>query len=457
MVRFKQALAVLLICQFILGPSDLAWGQGGKGGKGGGRSSGGKAAVGGPGGKGARGAQKGGEAGEGKSAVQAASVAEDTLPGGQALSKAIVPDEYDLGPGDALTVNIWGEFDETYSVKVSPDGKISLPTIGNLEINGLTLTQAAKLLESQVHRFYRNVKTGISLAQLRVFQIHVLGDVEGPGAYLATPLKRVSDAVAQAGGVRPSGSQRQIQLQRDKRIHATADLYAYMRKGDNAANPYLRDGDVVFVPPMSDMRVTVFVTETTTAAGGATSETSVPYIIELREGERISDVMSEVGGSTPSWDLEGVFIERVSYSPEGTMRIPVDLRRYFFEKDESQNQVLQKGDQIYIPAVIKKVYVAGSVRVPASFPYVPGRSANAYITQAGGPTLVADLDRSFIKRADGTVEPYVGVAEVENGDTIVVLEKLFKTWQDYFALVGTLSGIIVGLVGFWAVFTNFGR
>lgn len=454
MVRFKQALAVLLICQFILGPGNLAWGQGGKGG---GKSSRGKAAVGGPGGKAARG-QQGGGAAEGKSAVQAASVAEDTLPGGQALSKAIVPDKYDLGPGDALTVNIWGEFDETYSVKVSPDGKISLPTIGNLEVNGLTLTQTAKLLESQVHRFYRNVKTGISLTQLRVFQIHVLGDVLGPGAYLATPLKRVSDAIAQAGGVLPSGSQRQIQLQRDKRIHATADLYAYMRKGDDAANPYLRDGDVIFVPPMSDMRVTVYVTEfVAAAAGGATSETSVPYMIEMREGERISDVMSEIGGSTPSWDMESVFIERASYSPEGTMRIPVNLRRYFLEKDESQNQVLQKGDQIYIPAVIKKVYVAGSVRVPAAFPYVPGKTANTYITQAGGPTLVADLDRSFIKHADGTVEPYVGVVEIENGDTIVVLEKLFKTWQDYFALVGTLSGIIVGLVGFWAVFTNFGR
>jgi len=70
---------------------------------------------------------------------------------------------------------------------------------------------------------------------------------------------------------------------------------------------------------------------------------------------------------------------------------------------------------------------------------------------------VADLERSLIQRADGSVEPYTPTAELNSGDSIIVLEKLFKTWQDYFALVGTISGVILGLVGFYAAFTNFGR
>ena len=445
---------MLLICQFSLGPIDLVWGQGQRGG---GKSSGGKSAAGSPVGKSARGQQ--GDGTVGKSAVQAAGIADETLPGGQALSKAVVPDEYVLGPGDGLTINLWGEYDETYSVKVTPDGKVSLPTIGDLEVKGLTLTQASKLFESQVNRYFRNVKTGVSLNQLRVFQVLVLGDVQQPGPYLATPVKRVSDVIAQAGGVLPSGSQRHVQVRSDGRARAEADIYEFIRKGNDGANPFLRDGDVILVPPMSEMRVMVFITEQTSAAqaGGPATETSVPYMVELKEGERISDVLGEVGGATPWWDLEGAFIERVSTYPEGTMRVPVNLRRYIFEKDESQNQVLQKGDQIYIPNLVRKVYLAGAVRIPASYVYLPGKSADTYIAQAGGPSLVADFDRSFIKRADGTVEPLIGSTEIENGDTIVVREKIFKTWEDYFAVVGTVTGVILSVVGFYGALTGFGR
>ncbi|MBM4134067.1 MAG: hypothetical protein FJ245_09895 [Nitrospira sp.] len=390
------------------------------------------------------------------------------LPGGKALSRAVVPDQYALGPGDGLLINIWGEYDETYDVRVSPDGKISLPTIGDLSLKGLTLTETQRLIDGEVKKYYRNVKSGLSLTSLRVFEVQVLGEVLQPGVYLATPVKRVSDVVVQAGGILPGGSQRQIQLHRNGQLVATADLTAFFRHGDESLNPFLQDGDKLLVPPMGDQRVTIYVSEVTSGGmggagggggggGGLLNADLIPHIVEIKEGERFSSVLSEVGGVSPWWDLEGVFIQRTTKVPEGTMRMPVNLRQYMIEKDMSQDPVLVKGDDVYIPAVIKRVLVAGSVKAPAAYAYLPGRSADAYLVQAGGPTIVADLERSLIQRADGSVEPYTPTAELNSGDSIIVLEKLFKTWQDYFALVGTISGVILGLVGFYAAFTNFGR
>lgn len=432
----------------------MVWAQGASGGgkgapaaKGGGAgpAATGKAAV--PGGGGTVG-------------VTSVGPAEEQLPGGQALSRAVRPD-YVLGPGDSLTVSLWGEYEEKSEVRVAPDGKISLPTLGILEVKGLTLAQVQDLVAVEVKKYYRNVKSGISLTSLRVFEVLVLGEVMRPGTYLATPVKRVSEVVASAGGVMPGGSQRQVQIRRDGRIHATADITAFLRNGDQSVNPQLQDGDVVIVPSMGENRVSVFVSEVSSAAasggGGVLSENSVPYLLEVKEGERISSVIRELGGLSPWWDLEAVFIERASISPEGTMRIPVNLQQYYLEKDQSQDIIVQGGDQIFIPASIRRVYVAGAVKVSGAFPYLPGRSAEAYIAQAGGLSLVADLDRSFIRRTDGTMEPYFGAVELNNGDSIVVMEKLFKTWQDYFALVGTVTGVILSAVGFYGALTGFGR
>lgn len=390
--------------------------------------------------------------------MSSATPAEDVLPGGQALSHAVVPDQYVLGPGDGLTVSLWGETSDSFIVRVTPDGKVNIPNVGDFVVKDLTLTQAEALILSAVKRYFRNVRSTVSLTSLRVFQVLVLGEVGKPGPYTATPVKRVSDVVGQAGGVLSGGSQRYVQVQRDGKVAAVADLPTFLRKGDESANPFVRDGDVIFVPPMGNQRVLVYVSEIQTlATTGALNENSIPYTIELKQGEKLSNVIIQLGGVSPWWDLEGVLVQRETKEPEGTLRVQVDLQRLFLQKDESLDLVLELGDQIYIPAKVRRVFLAGAVRTPAAYPYFPGRTADAYIAQAGGPSLVADLGRSFIKRADGTLEPYLGATEIDNGDTIIVREKLFKTWEDYFAVVGAISGAIISLVGFYAVFTNFGR
>jgi len=183
-------------------------------------------------------------------------------------------------------------------------------------------------------------------------------------------------------------------------------------------------------------------------------ENSNPYLVEIKEGERLSSVIAAVGGASPWWELESVFVEREMNLPQGTLTIPINLRSYFLDNDETQNVVLESGDDIYIPASIRRVIIAGAVTAPGVFMYLPGKSAGDYLLEAGGPMVTADLSRSFIKRVDGTVEPYLGTVELNNGDTVVILEKFFKTWTDYVALVGTITGFIFTGVGIVAIFQN---
>jgi protein involved in polysaccharide export with SLBB domain len=448
-IRFYRLIALILVVQMALGPVGMGWAQARakKGGGGDGAPAKGQASP-----KSADGGRMG---------VSSASPAEEQLPGGQALSRAVSPEEYLLGPGDGLTITIWGEYDDKYDVRISPDGKISIPTIGTLVLKDVSLAKAEALIGVEVKRYYRNVKSSVTLTSLRVFEVLLVGEVRRPGSYLATPVRRVSDIIAQAGGVLGGGSQRYIKVLRDGKEVGIADLVLFHRQGSESVNPYLRDGDVILVPPMSGHRVSVFAAQISTEAvesgGTPVVENSIPYTVEIKEGERLTSVISELGGVSPWWNLESVFIQRESQYPEGTMRIPADLQRYYLEQDESLNPILKAGDQVYISAMIRRVFVTGAVKIPAVYTYVPGKSADTYIAQAGGASLVADFDRSFIKRADGTIDPYMGSAEIDNGDTIVVLEKVIKTWQDYFTLVGAVSGVIVGLVSFYAVFTNFGR
>ena len=436
--RISALIIGMLVFQLSLGPCGLAFAQTAGGGAGAARGQ-------------AAGPAAGGQKGAGKAGVKSADVEEESIPGGQALSRAVLPEKYVLGPGDGLSITFLGDFEESQTVKVTPDGKIVLPSIGDIAVTGLTLAEAGALVATEAKRRFRTIFASVSLASLRVFQVLVLGEVQNPGTYLATPVRRVSELVEKAGGVLPGGSTRHIDLRREGRVHATADLYAFLRKGDESANPYVSDGDVILVPPIGESRVVAYVSQVSTLPTGALTENSVPFAVEVKEGERLSAVIDQVGGVSPWWDLQGVFILRDTKIPEGTMRIPADLSRYLLAKEESQNPVVAAGDQVYVPASIRRVFVAGFVKAPGAYPYFPNRTADAYISQAGGAAITADFGKSFIKRADGTVEPYLGTAEINLGDTIVVMEKLFKTYADYVAVFSAISGIVFGLFGFAAL------
>jgi len=257
--------------------------------------------------------------------------------------------------------------------------------------------------------------------------------------------------LSEAGGVVEGGSSRFIQVWREGRVVAVADMTAFLRRGDQAANPYLMDGDVIFVPPIGNMIISVVANEVVVSAqSGQVIENSVPSTIEMKEGDRLADLLAELGSVSPWWNLGGIYILRESKAPEGTMKIVVDGYRLLFDKDESQNIEMRGGDRVFIPTNVRRVFVNGVVQKGGAFSYVPNRTAEEYLGLAGGVMLVASLDRSTIRRADGSVEPFHPNTILFSGDAIQVEQKYFATPSDYVGIIGGLTGLVFSAFAFLA-------
>lgn len=344
-IPLRTGLALLILVALLAGSlSPMAWAQEGK--KGLAKSGRGKASQ--PEGGGATSSKKG----------SASAEAPDVT-----LSKVIDPARYVLGPGDHLTVTLWGEYSSVESVTISADGKISLDTIGELKLVGLTLDQARALLKAAMVKYYRNVEGGISLASLRMFKVWVLGAVNAPGSYSATRDTRVSELISLAGGVLPGGSRRSIEVRKDGKARAVADLNAFLRRGDEGANPFLQDSDTIFVPPLTGPLIRVF----DLAAGapgeneakGVPSLPAAPMEYELDDHQRFSDLVFELGGLNPSWDPDSAYVVRSLPGKEGVTKIKIDLEQLLIHHNVASDVVLQNGDQVFLGAQLRSPFLNG--------------------------------------------------------------------------------------------------
>lgn len=298
---------------------------------------------------------------KGKSAGDEKNAGGSSGGGGVTLFKQIDPAKYILGPGDGLTINLWGEYDSFEQQIVSAEGKISLPTIGELKISGLSLVQAEALLKRSVEKYYRNVNSGLSLTALRTFKVAILGAVHKPGTYLATLDTRVTDLLAEAGGALPGGSLRWIQVKQGEKVRVMSDINAYLKRGVEQANPFLREGDVIFVSPVSGSVIRVFDNAVFggDSADGENSLTAFPLEYELEEGQKFSDLVYDLGGLNPGWDFFNVYVVRQRADGEGTIKFKVDIHKLLIDKDDAKDLVLQKGDQIFFNAETRSPYLNG--------------------------------------------------------------------------------------------------
>jgi len=225
---------------------------------------------------------------------------------GAALEAAVSGSEYRLGPGDSLAVGVWAPEPLIHRLGVSVEGNVIIPGVGELHVDGDVLDVARQRIRSALMRHFRNVEITISLVSVRKFQVHVLGQVEHPGTYLGTAVDRISSAIAWAGELAPNASQRRILVSSGDSVRAQVDLFAFLRRGISDSNPYLRDGDVVYVPFIRDRFV----------VRGAVNE---PAGFEYVPGDRFSDAISFAGGFTS--EAFSDTLEVVRYL--GVERLPV--------------------------------------------------------------------------------------------------------------------------------------
>src|SRR5216110_3281023 len=197
-----------------------------------------------------------GEGAGGRSRVFGVDVFRRTTTQFMPLLSGPVPADYKLGAGDVMVLILTGDVELAYTLQITREGFVLIPQVGQVYVSNLTLDQLRDVLYQRLGRVYSGVKRSagattrfdVSVANVRVNQVYVVGEVAQPGAYQLSSLGTVLTALYAAGGVTERADMRQVELRRGGKTIATFDLYDYLIHGDTRTDLRLETGDVVFVP-----------------------------------------------------------------------------------------------------------------------------------------------------------------------------------------------------------------
>jgi len=297
--------------------------------------------------------------------------------------------EYVLGPGDGLSIDLWGGVSQRLQRVVDRQGRVSLPEVGGVEVAGRNLGDVQHLVQSVLRTQFRDVDADVSLSRLRSVRVYVVGDVERPGAYDVSSLSTPLNAVYEAGGPTSRGSLRTLRHSRGNQLVQEIDVYDLLLHGIGSELKGLQPGDTILVPPLgAEITVEGMVRR--------------PAIYELGRENSLAEVLELAGGVLQSGTLRHVDVERVEAHLNRTMLrldIPED------DKQEAvtlalENFKVQDGDKIKISPILpyanKTVYLDGHVFHPGKFAYRDGMN-------------VTDIIKSY---SDLLPEPYKRHAEI---------------------------------------------
>lgn len=244
------------------------------------------------------------------------------------LADIPVPADYVVGPGDEISVQLYGKENERHLLTVGRDGTIDFPRLGPIPVAGKTFTQVREDLKTRIRNQIIGAEVAIGMGQLRLMQVYVLGDAYRPGAYNLSSLSTVTQALIAAGGIAETGSLRRIEVRRGKEKVVELDLYDLLIRGDRGGDIRLQSGDAVFVRPVEN-RIAV------------DGEILRPAVYEGLPGTTLAEIVATAGGLTPEGFSERVTIERRT-----------DAGRTVYTRDltspEGRNFRLQGGDKVLI-------------------------------------------------------------------------------------------------------------
>jgi protein involved in polysaccharide export with SLBB domain len=275
------------------------------------------------------------------------------------LDVPIGPD-YVLGPGDSLTINLWGGVSQTLSRVVSPDGHLSLPEAGDIQVAGMTLEKAQGLIQEDLKKQYRNVQVSVMLSRLRTIRVYVVGDVQRPGAYEISSLGSSLSALYAAGGPTAIGSLRIVKHYRGKQLIGTVDLYDFLLRGVRETEDRLQAGDTLVVPAAGPQ----------VAIWGAVKR---PAIYELKDETNLATLLEDAGGLTVAASLEHISVERIDANQ---LRETISIGSVAKDQKALSDFVVKDGDRIRIAPIApnseRVVYLEGHVVRPGRHPYRDG-------------------------------------------------------------------------------------
>ncbi|MDO4334663.1 MAG: SLBB domain-containing protein [Bacteroidales bacterium] len=317
------------------------------------------------------------------------------------------PQNYRLGPGDEVIIDIWGASEDNLREEISPDGKIVISQLGPVHLNGMTVAEANRYVKNIFAKKYAGVGTdtdiNLTLGNIRSIQVDVMGEVKTPGSFRISPFSNVFHAIYNAEGINDIGSLRDIKVMRNGKVVANVDFYDYMFKGKDSGNIRLQEGDVVIVPPYSEL---------VNVEGNAKR----PMYYEMKPGESLSKLIEYAGGFAGNAYSDVVKVERLNGS---------EKMIYTIEKSQYPSYTLRDGDIVTIGEVTdkysNKVELKGAVNRPGTYAISDNlTSVRQLIEKADGLAEDAYLQRALIyrERPDRSLEIIsVNIGDLMNGLT----------------------------------------
>ena len=299
------------------------------------------------------------------------------------------PQNYLVGPGDQIIVDVYGASQRTVSETVSPDGTITIPGYGPIQLAGLSVSAAKEKLRSTLGSRYASSRINMTVGQTRSILINVMGEVKVPGTYTLSAFATVFHALYMAGGINDLGTLRNIKVFRGGHQISTVDIYDYILNGRMTGNVRLQDNDVIIVGPY-DALVEI------------EGNVKRPMFYEMRKNESVSTLLKYAGGFSGNAYKKSVRLLRKT----GRLKSVYNVEEF----DMSSFQV-DDGDVVSVDSILDRyenmVEVKGAIFRPGL--YQLGNEINSVrslIQHAEGVTEDAFTNRGVMHRLkeDRTLE-----------------------------------------------------
>ena len=207
------------------------------------------------------------------------------------------PQNYRLGPGDAVNVDIWGASQESVTETISPDGTITIDGVGVIQLGGLSVSQAKAKLRRVLGSRYQDSKIELTLGQTRTITVSVMGEVKVPGTYTMSAFATVYNALYMAGGPNEIGTLRNVKVFRNGRLLSNVDVYDFLLNGKLTGDVRLQDNDVITISPYE-------------ALVNITGKVKRPMFYEMKKTESAATLLKYAGGFTGDAYTKAIRINR---------------------------------------------------------------------------------------------------------------------------------------------------
>mgnify|MGYP000197400874 CR=1 FL=1 len=340
------------------------------------------------------------------------------------------PKNYVIGPNDEILIDLYGNSEVSYNLKVNPEGTINVQYVGVIPVSGLTIEAATSRIRSRMTSVYAGLRNGstslnIAIGNIRSIKVILTGEVVKPGTYTLPSLANAFNALYSSGGPTENGSFRSIELIRGGKKIATFDIYDFLMKGEMSDNLRLQDQDIIRVP-MYESRIEII------------GEVKRPGIFELRSGESFKDLLNFAGDFT-----ENAFRARVKV----LKNTEIERKIADISSDEFSEYRPNTGDKYFVDRVldrfVNRVSIEGAVFRPGAYELEQGLTLSQLVKKAEGLKEDAFQQRAYITRLkpdNQTMLISVDLAGILNGsvkdipllrEDIISVSSIFDLKEEY--------------------------